>query len=372
MQENSKKRRNLKLLVISATAIVLVSLVVVILLLVLQNKEKDTPPEEYSGVRITNVSDYCYGSNTLDTSDPMCSTFLYYLIETDKKNYKYNEEFELRCNFGKSAPDGSNLLLPGDIHIVIEAKGFEILTDKEYIFSDFENPKYNITENSLKTILPISCKFRLKAKELTNNVDSIKIKLMFNEVDNFEQLVGCIKPYMKFDSEYLYVFEIANLNYSKEILLKGVDDQDTFEDISSKLLIQALEEQYGSGSITKEEYVDQIMQYSSDYTPSYNFDGPNSVCYVSENLRLSFKLNIKYKYLYGKYYLDTSYYDLEIVKELLGFAMNQKVITKEQYDSELIYLNDKLIGREIKVLNKRLITIKDFDSLVYKSVIVEN
>ncbi|MDE6583776.1 MAG: hypothetical protein K2K15_00075, partial [Anaeroplasmataceae bacterium] len=252
-------------------------------------------------------------------------------------------------------------------------------------------------------IYPIEMELKVKAKEPTEtietiNIDNIVFLLEFPLKDDYKNaIVGIyeeIGEYRhgadEFTKNFEWIHRLYFLNDNLGTFLVDDGKEHEYYDKTEKRLklmpdycvvpYRSLNRLYEKGLITKDDYLDRLIGYRTDYKTDFEirYYGATTIngvdkghlVYISKNIRVYFKWRPEYLELEKKYY-SNSIDSKDLAKELVGILYEKKIISLEQYTAELQLIEEGLLTEPRKGVYKEAFIPFDVPMELYYDYIVE-
>ncbi|MDE7213018.1 MAG: hypothetical protein K2N42_00385, partial [Anaeroplasmataceae bacterium] len=248
----------------------------------------------HEGVHYNNYSSNGSGGSNGDPLPP--PPMVKYSIDVEKDNYAYNEEFIIRYII--QSIDGYDVADKNNLNVKITSDKFEFLSPTEYHF-DLETDVSiygNILSfgNEEKTeIFPIDMELKVKAKEQSDNVDSILFLLEFPLYDSYKELLknsyaneegyrDALDEFTK-DFEWIHRFYYINdelgtllVDGGKVFKYRNTDPRwaDTIRVAPrTEIMYRSLNRLYKQNLISKDEYMKRLICYFTDNMTYLGWEG---------------------------------------------------------------------------------------------------
>ncbi|MDE7385193.1 MAG: hypothetical protein K2M84_05500 [Anaeroplasmataceae bacterium] len=302
-------------------------------------------------------------------SMPYITPFVYY-VDIEKKSYSYDEEFIIRYRLRKADKE---CISEGDLNIKIISEYFEFLSPTEYTFKDIHSDTYEWPKNELGQYIvsndytyPIDLEIKAKALKETPSFDSIVFTLEYNmpdeikdKISSSETLTSEISPIKgEFTEDYKLIQRIYFINdelgvlfadYNRTIILLDPSTKEIgYYNVEPGLWYASLNRLYSKKVIDKKKYMRKLIHYYNPQGVLYSIESWTEgkykrykAEYISENIRVSFRLKETFEYLEEKK-------GSALAKELVKILYEQNKITLEEYNNEIMLIEeDKYSGKGI-------------------------
>ena len=349
------------------------AIVTIIVSLSLRNTMNLVPDQ--GGVHYNDINSYG-SSGAGNPSMPYITPFVYY-VDIEKKSYSYDEEFSIRYRLRKGDKE---CISEGDLNIKITSEYFEFLSPTDYTFKDIQSDIYEWPKNEIGQYIyskdysyPIDLEIKVKALKETPSFDSIVFTLEYNMPNKIKEEISSDKTQIsetlpikgEFTEDYKLIQRIyfindelgvlfADCGYNRIALRDPSTKEIYYYGVKPGLWYGSLNRLYSNKVINKKEYMRKLINYYVPQGVLYSMVSWREVSwkeegyryraqYISKNISASFRLKDTYEYLEEKSGID-------IAKELVKILYDQRKITQEEYNNEIILIEEDRYSRRLNML----------------------